>query len=81
MALDGPVRLLGETDKISSRSDREGGRIATGLEFGNAAHLLATSINETIVRGELPGICVALKHTLNEAMTGSKNYYFRHLMC
>ena len=71
MALDGPERLLGETDKISSGLDRDGGRIATGLEFSRAAHLLGTSMNETIVRGELPGIWVALKHTLNEAMIDS----------
>ena len=46
MELDGPVRLFGETDRISSMSAREGGRIATGLEFNKAAHLLTTFINE-----------------------------------
>ena len=58
------MRLLGETDGISSGSDRKGGRIATGLEFSKAAQLLTIAMNETIVRGELPGFWQALKKTL-----------------
>ena len=64
MALDGPARLLGETDKISSGSDRDGGSIATGLEFSRAAHRLATAMNETIVKGDVPGIMVAFRQIL-----------------
>ena len=64
MALDGPARLLGETDKISSGSDRDSGSIATGLEFCRDAHLLATAMNETIVKGDVPGIMVAFRQTL-----------------
>ena len=56
MALAGPAKLLGETDSISSGSDREGGKIATGLEFNRAAHLLATFVNDNIVKGDVPGI-------------------------
>ena len=64
MALDGPARLLGETDKISSGSDRDGGSIATGLEFSRAAHLLATDMNETIVKGDVPGIMLDFRQIL-----------------
>ena len=71
MALDGPARLLGETDKILSGSDRDGGRIATGLEFSRAAHLLATLMNDTIVKGEVPGIMVAFRQTLKLFMIDS----------
>ena len=48
----GPVKLLGETDKISSGSDKDGGKIAMGLEFNKAAHLMTTMMNDTILRGE-----------------------------
>ena len=71
MELDGPVRLLGETDKISSGSAREGGKIAIGLEFNKAAHLLTTFINETMVSGLVPGIWQALKQTLKEPIMDS----------
>ena len=71
MELDGPVRLLGETDRISSGSAREGGKIATGLEFNKAAHLLTTFMNEIIVRGEVPGIWQALKQTLKDLIIDS----------
>ena len=64
MALDGPARLLGETDKISSGSDRDGSRIATGREFSRAAHLLARAMNETIVKGDVPGIWLAFRQIL-----------------
>ena len=64
MVLDGPARLLGETDKIPSGSERDGSRIATGLEFSRAAHLLATAMNETIVKGDVPGIMLAFRQIL-----------------
>ena len=53
--LAGPVRELGDTDKISSGSASDGGMIAIGLEFKRAAHLLMTCMKVTIVRGEAPG--------------------------
>ena len=71
MALEGPARLFGETDKISSGSHRDGGRIATGLEFSRAAHLLATLMNDTIVKGEVPGTIVAFRQTLKDCMIDS----------
>ena len=64
MALEGPARLAGDTDKISSGSERDGGRIATGLELSRAAQRLTTFINETIVKGLVPGITVAFRQTL-----------------
>ena len=71
MALAGPAKLLGETDSISSGSDREGGKIATGREFNRAAHLLATFMNDTIVKGDVPGIIVAFRHVLKLLITDS----------
>ena len=52
----GPVKLLGETDKISSGSDKDGGKIAIGLE---------TMVNDTIVKGEEPDSWAGFKQTLN----------------
>ena len=48
MALAGPAKLFGETDRISSGSANEGGKIAIGREFNRAAHLLATFMKDTI---------------------------------
>ena len=64
MELLGLVRLLGETDKSSSGSDSDGGRIAIGLKFNIAAHRLITVMNDIIVKDMLPGILEALKQTL-----------------
>ena len=66
MLLAGHVREVGDTDKISSGSASDGGRITMGLEFRKAAHLLMTMIKVTIVRGELPGSCAAFNAVLNE---------------
>ena len=52
MLLAGPVREYGDTDKISSGSANDGGKIALGLEFKRAAHLLMTMIKVTIIRGK-----------------------------
>ena len=71
MELDGPVRELGDTDKISSGSANDGGRIAMDLEFKRAAHLLMTMIKVTIVRGEAPGSCVDLRQALNDPINNS----------
>ena len=62
--LAGPVREAGDTDRISSGSASDGGKIAMGLEFRRAAHLLMTMIKVTIDRGELPGSWAALKAVL-----------------
>ena len=71
MALADHAKLLGETDSILSGSDREGGKIATGLEFNRAAHLLATFVNDTIVKGDVPGIIVAFRQVLKLFITDS----------
>ena len=71
MLLAGPVRELGDTDKISSGSAKDGGRIAMGREFRRAAHLLMTMIKVTIVRGKAPGSCAALRQTLKDFMMDS----------
>ena len=68
MELAGPVRELGDTDKISSGSAKDGGRIAIGLEFRRAAHLLMSMIKVTIVRGEAAGSCAAFRQTLKDLM-------------
>ena len=66
MLLAGPVREVGDTDKISSGCSSDGGRIGKGLKFRRAANLLMNMIKVTIVRGELPGSCAALNAVLNE---------------
>ena len=71
MELAVPIRELGDTDKISSGSDRDGGRIVMDLEFRRAAHLLMTMIKVTFVRGEAPGSCVAFRQTLNYLIINS----------
>ena len=53
--LAGPVRELGDTDKISSGSAKDGGMIAMVLLFRRAAHLLMTVMNVTMLKGEAPG--------------------------
>ena len=68
MLLAGPVREAGDTDRISSGSASDGGKIAIGLEISRAAHLLMTMIKVTIDRGELPGSWAALKAVLKEPM-------------
>ena len=54
---------------IFFRLDREGGKIATGLEFNRAAHLLATFMNDTIVKGDVPGIIIVFRHVLKLFIT------------
>ena len=69
--LEGPVRLLGDTDRISSGSANDGGKIAMGLEFNRASHLQTTMIKFTIVKGEDPGSWAAFKQTLNDLKINS----------
>ena len=69
MELDGPVSELGDTDKIFSGSANDGRRIAMGLKFKRAAHLLMTMIKVMIIRGEAPGSCAAFRQTLNDSLT------------
>ena len=71
MALAGPAKLFGETDRISSGSANEGGRIAIGREFSRAAHLLATFVKDTIDKGDVPGNIVAFRQVLKLLMTDS----------
>ena len=73
MALAGPAKLFGETDRISSGSDSEGGKMAIGREFNRAAHLLATFIKDTIVKGDVPGNIVAFRQVLKLLMI-DKNF-------
>ena len=69
MALAGPAKLFRETDRISSGSANEGGRIAIEREFSRAAHLLATFVKDTIDRGDVPGNIVAFRQVLKLLMT------------
>ena len=69
--MEGPFKLLGETDKILSGSAKDGGKNAIGLEFNKAAHLLTTMIKATIVKGEDPGSWAAFKQTLNDLIINS----------
>ena len=69
--LEGPVSLLGDTDRISSGSAKDCGKIAMGLEFNRAAHLLTTMIKVTIVKGENPGSWAAFKQTFNDLIINS----------
>ena len=71
MALAGPAKLFGETDRISSGSANEGGKIAIGREFNRAAHLLATFMKDTIVKGDVPGNIVAFRQVLKLLITDS----------
>ena len=67
----GPVRELGDTDKISSGSAKDDGKIAMGLEFNRAAHLLMTMIKVTIVKWEDPESWAAYRQTLNDLIIDS----------
>ena len=71
MALAGPAKLFGETDRILSGSDSEGGKMAIGREFNRAAHLLATFIKDTIIKGDVPGNIVAFRQVLKLLITDS----------
>jgi hypothetical protein len=62
------VREDGDTHSNSSGSASDGGRIAMGLEFRRAAHLLITMMKVTIDNGQLPGSWAAAKAVLNEPM-------------
>ena len=68
MLLAGPVREAGDTHSNSSGSASDGGRIAMGLVFRRAAHLLITMMKVTIDNGELPRSWAAAKTVLNEPM-------------
>ena len=69
MLLAGPAREGGDTDRSSSGSASDGGKIAIGREFRRAAHLLITMMKVTIDRGEIPGSWAALKAVLKVPMT------------
>ena len=71
MALAGPARLFGETERISSGSAKVGGRSAIGRELSRAAHLLATLTKDTIDKGLVPGSIVAFRQILKLLMTDS----------
>ena len=71
MLLAGPVREIGDTDMISSGSAMDGGRIAMGRELRSAAHLQMTMMKVTMVNGEAPGSCAALRQILNDLITDS----------
>jgi hypothetical protein len=68
---NGPVKKLGDTDKISSGYANVGCRIMMGFEFKRAAHLLMTMKKVTMVRGEVPGSCAAFRQTLNDPIIDS----------
>ena len=68
MLLAGPVREDGDTDRSSSGSASDGGKITMGRELRRAAHLLITMMKVTIDRGEFPVSWAALKAVLKEPM-------------